>query len=113
MSSTLANTELYSRTSDLESKRYQARFDQEVTTPSMAVVAGLAELTGSEPDALVPLQLCIDTDALDTLVDDTRPGERSITFRVETYTVTVRSDGFLSIEHSSPADTGRRASSDD
>ncbi|WP_128225466.1 HalOD1 output domain-containing protein [Halobacteriaceae archaeon SHR40] len=100
MPATLATTELDLRTSDIESKAYQARFDQDVTTPSMAVVAGLAELTGTEPDELTPLQLSVDTGALDRLVGGTRTGEQSVTFRVETYTVTVRSDGFLSITQS-------------
>lgn len=112
MIATLANTELDLRTSDIESKTYQARFDQDETTPSMAVVAGLAELTGTEPDALVPLQRSIDTDALDRLVGDTRSGERSVSFRVETYSVTVRSDGFLSIDHS-PQDRRHRSEGQD
>lgn len=102
MPATLANTEFEMRKYDLDSKTYRARFDPGATTPTMAVVAALSELTGTPPMELEPLQSSVDTDALDRLASDRKTGERSVTFPVETYTVTVHSDGIVVVGQSEP-----------
>ena len=84
---------------NVESETVRTQFDQEKTTPSMTVVATLADVMGVDPVELDPLYSTIDPDALDQLVhvhnqtsDDIR-----VTFTHEGYSITVHSYGVVTI----------------
>jgi len=90
---------------------FRATFDREQTPPSMAVVAALSNVMDVDPVDMDPLQGIVDTDALDAILGD-RSGDskRAVTLTVADYSVTVGSDGTVSVasvdaERTEPADT--------
>lgn len=77
--------------------------------PSDVVVTALAEAEATDPASLPPLYQYVDVDALDALVErdaEAEDGDVLLTFRVETWTVFVRSDGRILVcddtKHGSP-----------
>jgi hypothetical protein len=83
-------------TFDAESEWVSATYDNARESPSLAVVAVIATVLGTDPQALTPLQSSIDTDALDELITasaDGRPGCARVTFCYEGFEVTVSASG--------------------
>lgn len=99
MVATQAGVELTSETYHLDSETLRFEYDQDTTLPSMAVVAALSEVVDGDPVELEPLHDVVDTDALDAFVGvrDTTDGDRSVTFTVAEYAVTVDSDGSVAV----------------
>lgn len=85
-------------TYDATTETYQFDFDPDESTPSMAVVAALSEVTETDPELLEPLQEMVDTDALDAML---RHGDTeapvSITFTASGYTITVHTRGVVEL----------------
>ena len=82
-----------------ESGTARTQFDQEKTPASMAVIATLADLLGTDPGALDPLYATIDPDGLDALIS-VRNGTNSdfhVTFTHEGHSITVHSYGLITI----------------
>lgn len=73
------------------SEAIQNRYDWSDTTPSTAVIEGIAILQNSEPtnfpEKFDPLFEYIDPDALDTLVTGDCP--TTLTFSIEQYTIRI------------------------
>lgn len=99
MAATLANVELETGEYHRESETYRAQYDRDTTSPSMAVIASLADLMDKDPTALEPLHATVDTDALDVLMRgrDARDGDISVTFTIAKYAITVYSYGVVAI----------------
>jgi hypothetical protein len=64
----------------------------------LAVVEGVAAVTGREPTALPPLYPALDVDALETLLRGARGTEVRVTFCYAGCAVAVSSDGDLAVE---------------
>jgi hypothetical protein len=96
---TLAGVELEPLESSADVERHRFEYDQNTTVASMAVVAALSEVSGTDPLTLTPLQATLETDALDAIVSgrDDGTADIEITFHVATYAVTVSSDGVVDI----------------
>ena len=92
-----------------ESGTVRTRFDQEKTPASMAVIATLADLLGTDPVELDPLYSTIDPDDVDALVRvrNGSNGDSHVTFTHEGHAITVHSYGVLTItpEHEPTAET--------
>jgi hypothetical protein len=103
MVTTPAGVELQSFEDSPASGAYLARYDSNVTSASMAVIATLSLVMERRPTELLPLQSVIDTDALDAIFcePDTSGAGVSITFPVAKHTVTVSSPGKVSVSESS------------
>lgn len=97
MTVSLASAELESLEYHRDSATYRAEYDPDATSTSMAVVASLSEVMGVDPIELDPLGAFVDTDALDEIVQvrGRTNGDRSVTFTVEGYEITVYSYGFV------------------
>lgn len=104
MTASLASVELESLSR--ESETYRARYDQDTTSTSIAVVAAMANILGVDPLELDQLYHTINTDALDKLgqVQGTPDGAVDISFPFEGYAITVSSDGVVAL---SPPDHER------
>ena len=77
---------------------YQTTFDREQTAPSMAVVAALSDVMDVDPVEMAPLQETVDTDALDAILGDRSvDSERSVSLSVAGYSVTVSSEGTVTV----------------
>ena len=79
------------------------------TSPSAAVVEGLAAVSDVRPTALTPLYSSVDTDALDQLISASveRSGsdEQVVGFSVDDWNVFVRGDGRIRVcDPSGPAE---------
>ncbi|WP_226039731.1 HalOD1 output domain-containing protein [Natrinema sp. DC36] len=68
MTASLASTELETLEFDRESGTYRARYDQDATAASIAVVAAVSNGLDTDPLELDPLHDTIDTDSLTDLV---------------------------------------------
>lgn len=83
---------------DVETRQYRARYDFEMTAPSVAV-ADVLETVFDDKRGREPLYDAIDPGALDRLLEgDTerdRHGPRSVSFRYRGALVTVVSDGSI------------------
>lgn len=106
MSTTQAGFELRSGTYHPESGTHRFGYDLDATPPSMAVVAALSEATGIDAFELGPLGATVDADALDALVRvrDASEGDLRVTFSLEDRTVTVTSNGVVTV---GPSGDGR------
>ena len=85
-------------TFDVESERFQATYDSDRDSPSLAVVAVTSTALGRDPRALTPLHSVIDTDALDELATESangRVGCVRVTFNYEGLEVTVSNDDVI------------------
>ncbi len=73
------------------------QFNWDETTPSAAVVAAVAEVTGEQPTEMKALHHSVDTDALDSLFADSRSvvSSMELSFEFADTTVTVCSDGCI------------------
>lgn len=70
--------------------------------PSTATVEAIAAATNREPSELPPLYDYVDGDALDTLLRSgsvRRDGPIDVQFRYENVTVTISSDGHITVDH--------------
>lgn len=99
MRTTQAGFELRSGTYHPESGTHRFEYDPDATPPSMAVVAALSEVTGIDQFELEPLGATVDTDALDALVrvGDARGSDLRVTLSREGHTVTVASNGVVTV----------------
>lgn len=90
---------LESMTDHPDSKSVRFEFDQDTTPASMAVVAALSEVMGTNSKALEPLQATVDADALDALVRNrhTATGDVHVTLTHGEYVVTVHSYGMVAV----------------
>lgn len=95
----VAGVELETVEHDWESGTVRTLFDQEKTSPSMAVIAALADVMDVDPDELEKLHSTIDPDALDSLVRvrARTSGDTCVTFTHENHSITVHSYGVVSI----------------
>jgi len=82
-----------------ESGTARTQFDQEKTPASMAVIATLADLMGTDPVELDPLHSTVDPDELDALVRvrNGTNGDSHVTFTHEGHAITVHSYGVITI----------------
>lgn len=85
---------------------YRARYDEETTAASMAVVTAVTEVLDADPVDLTPLFDSVDTDALDELVDGETATDGSVhtSFPFEDHEIGVSSDGVVAVTPLSPAD---------
>ncbi|PGF16085.1 hypothetical protein CP556_08120 [Natrinema sp. CBA1119] len=99
MTASLASVELESLEFDRESDTYRARYDQDATATSMAVVAAVSNVLDTDPLELDPLHNTIDTDALDDLVRcrDSSNEPVSVSFTVEGHEITALSNGEITL----------------
>lgn len=104
MSASLARSELESLEFDRESGTYRARYDQDATAASMAVIAAMANVLDVDPVELDPLHYTVDTGALDELVRhrDASNGSVDVSFTVEGHEVTVFGNGIVTLSPSEP-----------
>lgn len=66
--------------------------------PSIGVLEAVADSTNRDPTSMGALVDSVDTDALDSLLDDSRPdAQLSVTFEYEGVVVTVTGDGFIQL----------------
>ena len=72
-----------------ESKTYRARYDQNETSASMAVVATLAAALDTDPTEIDQLQYSIDAGALDGLLDGPAATDARVEFTFERHAVAV------------------------
>lgn len=105
MVATKVGVELESETYHPASETHRFEYDRDATPASMAVVAALSEVTGSDPIELEPLHATVDADALEALttVRHTPNGDVDVSFSIEGYRVTVHSYGVVAV-----APLGRR-----
>lgn len=82
-----------------ESSTYRAQLDREATTASVGIVSAIANVLREDPIELPPLQQIVDTDALDVLAElrETAKGAVETSFSYEEHTITVTSDGRVTI----------------
>ena len=106
MKASLASVELESLEYSRESETYRARYDQDTTSTSIAVVAAMTNILDVDPLELDQLYHTIDTDALDKLgrCRGTSNGAVDISFPFEGCTITVSGGGVVAI---SPPDYER------
>ena len=99
MITTRAGFEMESFESHQDSKTYRFEYDQNTTSPSMAVVAALSEVLETDPTALEPLHNSVDVDALDTVlrVRNTPTGDVRVTLTYEGYAITIHSYGVITV----------------
>ena len=95
-----------------ESGAVRTQFDQEKTPASIAVIATLADLMGTDPVELDPLHSTVDFDELDALVRvrNGTDGDSHVTFTHEGHAITVHSYGVITItpEHELTAERHER-----
>ena len=106
MTATRAGVELESVEYQQDTETYRGRYDQETTSPSMAVVAVLSEVMNADPLELEPLHHAVDTDSLDAFVRDRGASEWPVTcsFAFDEYAVTVSDNGEIAV---APSRDGR------
>ncbi len=99
MIATQAGVDLQGESYQADPDTYRFAYDQDTTTPSMAVVAALSEVVDADPIELDPLHDAVDTDALDVLVHGPAAtnGDVSVSFPVAEYAVTIHSPGVVTI----------------
>ena len=110
MTATRAGVELESVEYQRDTETYRGRYDQETTSPSMAVVAVLSEVMNTDPLELDPLHYTVDTDALDAFVRvrSTADGHAHISFAFDEYAVTVSGNGEIAVAPSRAGRTDHR-----
>jgi hypothetical protein len=83
---------------DAEIHRFES--DQATTTPSVAIVPAVSEVSEVAPSELEPLYSGIDPDSLNKLlqVQNTARGDRSVRCTHGEYTITIDSHGEIEIE---------------
>lgn len=110
MTASLASVELESLEYSRELETYCARYDQDSTSTSIAVVAAMANILGVDPLELDRLYDTVDTDALDKLgrIQETPNGAVDISFAFEGYAITASSDGVVAISPPAHERTGVR-----
>ncbi|SIR61678.1 HalOD1 output domain-containing protein [Natronorubrum thiooxidans] len=110
MTASLASVELESLEYSRASETYRARYDQDTTSTSIAVVAAMTNILDVGPLELDQLYYTIDTDALDKLgrIQGTPNGAVDISFAFEGYGITVSSDGVVAISPPDHERTGGR-----
>lgn len=95
-----------------DTETVRTRFDQEKTAASTAVVATLAEVTGTDVVDMDPLHDSVDPEALDSAVRvrDGTEGDVHVTFTHEDHEISVYSYGLvrISAERGPPSGNGRR-----
>lgn len=108
MTANVASSELESLEFDRESGAYRARYDQNATAASMAVIAAVSNVLDTDPLELDPLHDTIDTGALDDLFRCRGPPNEpvDVSFTVEEHEITVFSDGEVTL---SPLNSERAA----
>ncbi|WP_226479544.1 HalOD1 output domain-containing protein [Natrinema amylolyticum] len=85
----------------VEEERFRAEYNSSRDQPSLAVVAAVAAVAGSDPDELSPLHSVIDTGALNDLFATTANGgqrDGRLSFSYEGFDVTVFSEGVIEAE---------------
>lgn len=99
---TSAGVELVPMESSESAERHRFEYNQDTTAASMAVVAALAVVSGTDPIALPPLFDAIDPDALDAVMSgrEAESDAIEITLPVAAYTVTVSGDGVIAVSPS-------------
>lgn len=102
MITTQAGVDLKSFEYSSESDTYRTQYDQATTDPSLAVIASLSKALETAPCELEPLHDAVDGDALDELLRVREPmdGDVSVTFTAEEHSITVQTDGIVSITSS-------------
>lgn len=99
MMTTQADIELQSFEYDSTLETYWSSFDEETTSPSMAVIATISEVLERSPMEWGPLGEIIDMDALDQLSHSRSgiAGNVSVTFTIYEHTVTVYDAGEITV----------------
>lgn len=85
-------------TFDVGNESFQATYDSNRDSPSLAVVAVVAAALDSDPLTLTPLHSSIDADALDELATESANGrgdDNHISFCYEGLEVTVSTEGVI------------------
>jgi len=88
-------------TFDVESEQYQAVFDSNRDSPSLAVIVVVSIALEKDARALTPLCSIIDTDALDALVTELDTDQADcvrVTFCYEGMEITISGDGVIKAE---------------
>jgi hypothetical protein len=79
---------------DLEEPVAISQYEWSATRPSSAVVETVAEATDRDPTAFGPLHTAVDPDALDALVLESDPSDRTVvSFPFDGFEITVRCCG--------------------
>ena len=79
-------------TFNTETECFQATYDSNRDTPSLAIIATVATALGRDPLAMTPLQSTLDTDALDEMATESANECVRVTFCYEGVEVTATSE---------------------
>lgn len=93
MASTHGGIVLDSLEGNDESGTYTATYDQETTSPSMAVVGAVAGALDTDPLDLDPLFETVETDALDGLLGEAGNGQANVSFTFADCEIEMSGDG--------------------
>lgn len=94
---------VFSDSSAESANEHRATYDWDATEPSTAVVEAVADATDRDSLALPQLYGAVESDALDSLVR-LSDSSISVSFAFADCDVTVRSDGEVVVQPSSPGD---------
>ena len=79
--------------------RYQASYDIEKISPSLAVVEAIATVEGIEPLDIEPLGASVDLEALDSVLrSETGQSDPTVTLRTQGYEITLYSSERLVLQ---------------
>ncbi len=88
-------------------------YDQEDTSPSLAIIATLADILNTDPIDIAPLYESVDPEILDRIVErrNGATGDIHVVFTHEDHIITIHSYGVIEItpEHEQLAETHRNA----
>ena len=103
---TLAGVTLEPLESQAGADCHRFGYEQDTTDASMAVVAALSAVSETDPLALPPLYVAVETDALDALMSERGADSDAVAVSLQLagYTVTVYGDGEIAV---SPSATQR------
>lgn len=80
---------------DDQKRRHRVKYDPGQVTPSVAIIAIVSNITGTDPLELDPLYDAIDFDALDTLFTADMSSVSRLTFWYSECEITVRTDDLI------------------
>lgn len=81
---------------DTDTNSYQAPFEEDTESVSLAVVSAIAAVTETPPTDIPQLGAAIDTDALDTLMEPPG-GANQVSFTFHDCEVTVKNNGTIDV----------------
>lgn len=82
---------------DEQEDLYRVKYDPVQTTPSLAVITAVSNITGIDPLELDPLQGSIDCDALDLLFTSNMASAIQLTFQYSSCEITVDTTGVITV----------------